>query len=57
MRGGIQAILPILVGEVDEVSGEYGDFFRNGGLPDCSHEISVHAVDAKAREHLERGPP
>lgn len=53
-RGIIKAIFPVFVGEVEPTTGQHGNFFRDHGIPGCSREAAVTAVDAKVREHLER---
>ena len=53
-RGLMKAIFPVFVGQIDPSTNEYGNFFRNNGIPGCSSELNVTAIDAKAQEHLER---
>ena len=53
-RGHMKAIFPVLRGEVDPTTGKYGNFFQDMARPNCSREVVVASVDAKAREHLER---
>ena len=49
--GELCAIYPVFVGELEPASGEHGDFFRGGGLPDAA-DVIVESVDAKVRGHL-----
>ena len=51
-RGSILAICPVLVGSRSS-SGVHTDFFTEGGVPDTK-DVSVQAIDEKAREHLAR---
>ena len=51
-RGKMKAVFPIFVGQVLS-SGRHGHFFKEK-TPSFRTDIVVEAVDAKAREHLQR---
>ena len=54
-RGMIEAVYPVMLGDVNPQTGEYGSFFA-GPHPDLSgHKtVVVRQVELKVQEHLDR---
>ena len=51
-RGMIQAIFPVMVGDVDR-NGKFSNFFKSGCKPEAPI-VTVDMVETKLREHLDR---
>jgi len=52
-RGLLESTYPVMIGDVDASSGEYGDYFAQGCHPNASSVVVVLAVEEKLVEHLE----
>jgi len=52
-RGLLERIYPVMIGDIDAISGAYGNYFSQGCHPVSSPFVVVRAVEDKLAEHLE----